>query len=192
MTKNTRFATRRSLFVIATAVVLLTVAGLLLHPEILSFSPHSLEVKSESLNVRGVYWKLPLACVDSLTLVSNKLTVQGKYLPLLGYYAMRAIRRSIPSVVRATELHPDNGWTTWTESDLTFGPAGRTIFWRSIVNRKTGQHFSFAIPFKDYFEILNFYHGPGDTSVAIFAFGKIGQDAQSLMGYILITNKVPK
>lgn len=183
---------RRTLLMIAAAILLLAIAGILVSPEVISLSPQPLELKSDSLHVLGVYWKLPLAGVHSLTLASNKLTVSGEYLPFLPFHSMRWVRQSIPPSLRANGLRPDNGWTTWSESDLIVSTAGKNVFWRSIMNLQTGQRFSYGIPFKDYYEILKFYHGSRDTSVAIFAFGKRGQDQKSIMGYILITKKVPQ
>lgn len=177
---------------IATAILMLAIAGIWVSPEVIPLSPQPLELKSDSLHVQGVYWKLPFAGVHSLTLASIKLTVSGKYLPFLPFHRMRWLSQSIPPPLRANGLSPDNGWTTWSESDLIVRTAGRNVFGRSIRNLQTGQRFSYAIPFKDYYEILKFYHGSGDTSVAIFAFGKRGQDQQSLMGYILITKKAPQ
>ena len=175
---------------IATAILLLAIAGILVFPEVIPLSPQPLELKSDSLHVHGIYWKLPFAGVHSLTLASSKLTVSGEYLPFLPFHSMRWLSQSIPPSLRANGLRPDNGWTTWSESDVRVSTAGKNGFWRSIMNLQTGERFSYAIPFKDYYEILKFYHGSKDTSVAIFAFGKRGQDQQSLMGYILITNKV--
>ena len=192
MAQLTRLITLRESLLIASGAILFASAALLLYPEILSLSSRVLETESDSLEVRGVYWTLPLASVDSLTLVSNELTIKGKYLPFIRHSRLRQITRAIPPKLRAAELYPDRGWTTWFEGDVIRNIIGHSGFWRSVSNLHTHSRFSFAIPFKDYYQILKFYHGSGDTSVAIFAFGKHGQDEQSLMGYILITNRVPK
>jgi hypothetical protein len=185
------FKVLRKLLMIVIAIVALACASLLMYSEILSFSPRPLDTESDSLDVCGVYWKLPLASVDTLTLLTNRLTVKGKYLPFLGgSLGLRRITRTIPPGLDATKLYPDSGWTTWYGGDVIRHFIGRNVFWWSIMNLHTGQQFSYAIPFKASCQILRFYHGSGDTSVAIFGFGRTSQDEQSLMGYVLITNRV--
>ena len=180
--------TRGRIFSFAAGLLLLTCLALFLYPEIVSLSTHPLATESNTLNVNGVYWKIPLASVDSVSLRSGELIVRGRYFRFLGAYSARKITRAIPATLDAASLQPDNGWTIWQQSDAMHYIIGQSI-WRTIFNLHTGQKFSYALPFVDYFEILRFYHGRGDTSVAVFAFGKSGQDEQSLMGYILITSR---
>lgn len=187
-----RFISRRTVPAVGVCVVLLVCAGLMLYPELLSLSPHPLDTKSNSLDVRGIYWTLPVANVDSLALVSNELTVTGKLLPFPGLLGKHQISRTIPGALFATKLQPDYGWTTWTVTDLIINPAGKNIFWHSIMDLQSGKRFAFAVKSKDFYPIFKFYHGRGDTSVAIFAFAKSGRGKKSMMGYLLITGKVSK
>ncbi len=186
-----RAANRRRLPAIGTGLILLACAGLILYPEVLSLSFHPLETKSDSLDVSGVYWTLPLANVDSLSLISDKLTVTGKFLPFPGIFGEHRISRTIPRTLAVMKLRPDYGWTVWTVSDLVVNRAGKNIFWHSIMNLQTGKRFSFAVTSKDFYPDFRFYHGRGDTSVAIFAFAKSSQSEKNMMGYFLITGRTP-
>lgn len=187
-----RVADRYKLLVVAAVVLFLACAGMIFYPEVLSLSPHPLETKSDSLDVHGVYWTIPLANIDSLALISNKLTVTGRLQPLPELLGIHQISRSIPKTLFATRLQPDYGWTTWRVSDLVINHAGENIFWHSIMDLQTGKRFSFAVPSKDFYPIFQFYHGRGDTSVVTFAFAKSGRGEKSMMGYFLITDRVSK
>ena len=191
ITVTTLSKTRSRFAVLVFFILIVAVSYLFIYPEVLSLRTQTLEVESNSLDVRGVYWELPLASVDSLTLSSNRLIVEGKYAPLVGSFGMRGISRTIPSELVVSTMFRDS-LRLWGQSDAFHIIIGKDIIDRTIMNLRTGQRFSFRIPFIDYYEILHFYNGLGDTSIATFAFGKKGQDQQSLMGYILITKRVAK
>jgi hypothetical protein len=155
-----------------------------LYPQDSLYSPHPLHVKDASVSVQGVYWQLPFAGVDSITLNSNKLTVKGHCDSSTAILNLCEVTRTIPSELAVTKVIPDTQ-RAWFESDVITGTMGNPEQWRKFYNR-TGDRFYIGDSFHSLYQIGHTYQGPGDTIIIVLAFGKMKQDAKTWMGYILI------
>jgi hypothetical protein len=153
-------------------------------------TPAHLNIHDDSLLVRGVYWELALAGVHSLFVDSNTLTVTGDSVSSSGDVVLSTIVRTIPSALTATRLVPDTS-RDWFESDALSCFGNPRHCFRSFYRWRTHDSFCFEEPFHSYYQIRHTYRGQGDTTVMVFAFGKMNQDSAKWMGYILITNRHP-
>ena len=178
--------------VLLVGFVLLILAGAYFYgyPEVLSYFPHPLHAGPSSVSVHGIYYQLPLAGVDSVSLESDQLRVIGRFLPPLNVIGSRHIARQIPQRMVVSHLTLDDS-SVWHETDMVIRnlDESRDYWKRSFLNMRTGDRFWYGDPFLSWFQVGHVYRGQKDTSVIVFAFGKMGQDAKTWMGCILITNR---
>jgi hypothetical protein len=176
---------------LASIVLILAGAYLYAYPEVSSYFSHTLHVTSPSLNVQGIYYVLPLSGVDSVSLDSGELKVKGYYAPMSRFVGPREIRRKVPEGMIAANVIPDS-LPVWRESDMIVRNLDeRPLEWkRTFINTRTGARFSYGDPFNSAYGIGRTYHGEGDTTVVVFAFGKMNQDTKIWMGYVMITSRV--
>ncbi len=150
------------------------------------YQSHPLEIRNATLSVRGLYWDLPLAGVDSLFLRINELTAKGPCDTTSGEVPRCQVTRLIPpelAVSNLVQVHQ----SPWRESHLLDADSINGTWYISFRNTRTGDRFAFGDPFHSYYQIVHEYHGQADTVVFAFAFGKARQDVKKWMGYILIT-----
>ena len=169
-----------------TAFFILTGSSNYLYPQGSLYSPHPLHVKNASVSVQGVYWQLPLAGVDSITLNSDKLTVKGHCESTAGKFNPCEVTRTIPSELAVTKIVPDTQ-SAWLDSGVIMRNIDGTEWYRSFTKPSTGDRFSYEDPFHRTYQIGHGYKGQGDTVIIVLAFGKMKQDAKTWMEYILIT-----
>ena len=143
-------------------------------------SPQNLQIESSVFHVKGVYWELPLAGVQNLSLDSNKLSVTG-YCDSVN---ICSITKTIPPGLAVKNLYLDNH-PDWYESDVVIQDSN--FYKRTYFNRRSEARFSYKIPFNSFYRIQHVYHSKGDTTIIVFAFGKMKQDVHKWMGYIFIT-----
>lgn len=153
----------------------------------ISNSPHQLDITNNSkFKIKGVYWELPLKGVLSLTLESNQLNVKGNCGVTDIDSNLCEIKREIPAELRVKEVTPDTQHI-WIESDLITTTMNDSAWNRKFVNIHSGGNFEIRDLFHCFYQIRRDYQGKADTTIIVFAFGKMGQDAKTWMGYILIT-----
>ena len=148
--------------------------------------PHPLVIRKATLTVRGVYWHLPLAGIDSLELRSDTIIVKGPCSESPLDSSRCAITRTVPSDLIAGNLVQVFN-LPWHEADYSSSTVGDSVWERPIFNIKTNDRFSFGDPFNSHYQLAHEYQGLADTVVFVYAFGKKGQDAQKWMTYILVT-----
>jgi hypothetical protein len=178
---------------------ILFVASNYLFPQVPKYSarplntkrPPHLNIHDDSLLVRGIFWELPLAGVQTLVLDSNKLEVIGDSISSSGAVGLCEITKIIPSELTATKLEKDTS-RAWFESDaISCYGNNFTHCYRTIHKFSTGESFCYEEPFRSFYQIGHTYLGQRDTTVMVFAFGKMNQDTTKWMGYILITKRHP-
>ncbi len=157
-----------------------------IHTQESLYQSHPLDIRNATLSVRGVYWEIPLAGVDSLVLESNELTAKGPCDTTSAEVRRCQVTRLVPPelvVGNLVQVHQ----SPWKESDVLDADSINGTWYMSFRNTSTGDRFSFGDPFHSYYQIIHEYHAVADTVVFAFAFGKVRQDAKKWMGYILVT-----
>jgi hypothetical protein len=152
--------------------------------------PPHFNIHDDSLLVRGVYWELPLAGVHTLVLDCNKLEVTGDSISYSGAVCLSKITEIIPPELTATKLEMDTSGT-WFESDVILCLGNDSHCYRTYDRFTTRESFCYEEPFRSLYQIEHTYRGQGDTTVIVFAFGKMNQDIAKWMGYLLITKRHP-
>ncbi len=148
--------------------------------------PRQLVIRKANVPVRGVYWELPLAGVDSVWLESNKVNVLGPCDPSPGITTRCRVSRTIPINLRASNLVQVSK-LSWLEEDIVLFTKGDSVSEKSVVHWGAGHSFRYGDPFDSAYRIALQYDGIADTAVLVYAFGKKGQDVHKWMTYILLT-----